>query len=933
MPLKLIHGPPNSGRAGLLRGAFVAALERDPVLVVPTVDDVFAFERELCAAGAALGGSAMTFGALFHTVATAGGVPPGAELSPAQRLRTVAVAVEARRGRLGPLRRSASRPGFARAFVRLLDELQAAGLDPEAVEASAGTLEGSAYLGDIAGLFSAYAEVRERTGRVDSHGIAREAIELLRRDGSFWGDRPVFLYGLDDLTPNQFELVAALAGLTEVTVALPFEEGNAALAARSRLLGELRERIGAAEEVTTAAQPGNTDSELLFHLARGFGAPGATPRAPDDDLLLLRSAGVRGEAEAIATEVSKLVAGGADPAAIAIALRDPARRGGAVAAALEANGVATALEAELPVAGTAVGGALVALLEAEFGTRRAADLLRYLRGPSGFSQGRVDWLERALRRGRIEDAEKALALWQGEEGEPPRDLLRLREAATRSPAALAAEIGKLAATMAARPLRGAGDGPALGQGDGLELRAAGAIAGALAELAELGPLAPGPAELAATIAALEFRVWSGPVEGRVRIASPYRLRAGRFDHVFVGSLQDGEFPRRDRGGDPFLSEAQRGSLGLEPRRDSEAEERYLFGVCLALPRRRLFLSYRDSDESGGAESRSPLLDEVRALLAPAPDGSSPDPVEEAITRSRGLARSRPAAGRGALGGRAGAGAGGARAGRRRRGAAGRGRRRGGSRRADRRQDRLRPRRRGRLARARPADQPGGDRVAGRGRRLRRHHAGGLRPLLLPLVRQPRARPAAARPGPRPAGPGRPHARVARPPIQGAPRRRPAPPPRLPPGLDRARARARRRGRGREGTRLPPGRAGDGAAGRAPAGALPHRRGGAGDGRLRALAAGGRLRRARGGRAADPGAGRLGAARGDRPGRPRARRPRPGHRLQAVGLGDAAGEVRGAGEAAAPSLPAGGGASTGERSRSAPSTTRCAGPRCGARAGW
>ena len=91
----------------------------------------------------------------------------------------------------------------------------------------------------------------------------------------------------------------------------------------------------------------------------------------------------------------------------------------------------------------------------------------------------------------------------------------------------------------------------------------------------------------------------------MRIASPYRLRAGRFDHVFVGSLQDGEFPRRDRGGDPFLAEAQRATLGLEPRRDSEAEERYLFRVCLALPRRRLFLSYRDSDENGGAEARSP----------------------------------------------------------------------------------------------------------------------------------------------------------------------------------------------------------------------------------------------------------------------------------------------------------------------------------------
>ncbi len=191
--------------------------------------------------------------------------------------------------------------------------------------------------------------------------------------------------------------------------------------------------------------------------------------------------------------------------------------------------------------------------------------------------------------------------------------------------------------MAARPLRDGGDGPALGRHDGFELRAAGAIAAALEELAELGPLAPRPEQLAATVAELEFRVWSGPVEGRVRIASPYRLRAARFDHVFVGSLQDGEFPRRDRGADPFLAESQRETLGLDPRRDTEAEERYLFGVCLALPRRRLFLSYRDSDENGAAEARSPLLDEVRALLAPAPDGAQPDPVEAAITRGRDLA--------------------------------------------------------------------------------------------------------------------------------------------------------------------------------------------------------------------------------------------------------------------------------------------------------
>jgi RecB family exonuclease len=638
VPLKLVYGPPNSGRAGVIRRDFAAVLDRDPILVVPTVDDVFAFERELSGGAALLGGAAMTFGGLFRTVATMAGAPAGAELSPAQRLRAVSVAIEGQRERLRPLRRSAGRPRFARALERLLGELQAAGVEPEEVEASAATLEGSAYLGDIAALYGGYEKVRQRTGRVDSHGIAREAIEQLRGNGSFWGERPVLLYGFDDLTEDQLDLVAALAARTQVTVALPYEEGSAALAARGRLLGQLRERFEDTEEVVTEADPGNTTSPLLFHLTIGFGAPRPKRAEVDDSLTLLRSAGTRAEAEAIAARVSRLVSGGADPAEIAIALRDPSRRGPEIAAALERNGIAVALEAEVPVAGTSVGGALIALLEAEFGARRASDFLRYLRGPSGFSPGRVDWFERTLRRRRVREAETALLLWQGEDGEPPRDLLRLREAARRSPAVLAAEVGALAGRMASRPLRDSGDGPSLPQGEGLELRAASEIASSLAALGELGSLAPEPRELAPLVEELDFRVWSGPVRGRVRIADPYRLRAARFDHVVVASLQDGEFPRRDRGGDPFLSDAQRETLGLDPRRDTEAEERYLFHACLALPRRSLVLSYRDSDEDGSATARSPLIDDVRALLSPAPDGTSPDPLEEEITVTRDLAR-------------------------------------------------------------------------------------------------------------------------------------------------------------------------------------------------------------------------------------------------------------------------------------------------------
>jgi len=638
MALNLILGPPNSGRRGLVLRRLEAAAESDPVLVVPTLDDVFSFERELCREGAALGLAAMTFGALFRTIATDAGAPPGPELSAAQRLRAIAVAVVARRRSLGPLRRSAERPGFARAFARLLDDLEDAGVGPEAVEAGTGTLEGSAYLSDIASLFAGYAEARERCGRIDRHEIARGAISLLRGDPSLWACRPLLLYGFDDLTPAQLDLVGELAERTEVTVALSFEAGDPVLEGRvGGLLEELRRRAAVGSEERTDPDPANTEDPTLFHLARSFGRAPPPALEPGDGLVLLRSAGVRGEAEAIAMEVARLVHGGADPAQIAVALRDPARRGPEIAAALESVGVAAALEVELPVAATAVGDSVLALLEAEFGRGRAGDLLRYLRGPSGVPAGMVDWFERTLRRERVGDAETALALWQASYGELPHDLRRLREAAAASDPALAAEVGRIATTIAARPLRTGEDGPMPPRGDGRELRAAGRIAEALAELAELGEMAPAAAELAGCVAELEFRVWSGPIEGRVRIASPYALRAERFDQVFVGSVQDGEFPRRDRGGDPFLSDAQRAALGLEPRHEAETEERYLFAACLALPRRRLFLSYRDSDENGGAEARSPLLDEVRALLAPAPEGELADQLEERLTRGRDLA--------------------------------------------------------------------------------------------------------------------------------------------------------------------------------------------------------------------------------------------------------------------------------------------------------
>src|SRR5690242_21458716 len=76
MGVKLIVGPPNSGRTGKTLAAFKSAAARDPVLVVPTVDDVERFEQELTREGkVVIGATVGTFDQLFRMVARATDAP------------------------------------------------------------------------------------------------------------------------------------------------------------------------------------------------------------------------------------------------------------------------------------------------------------------------------------------------------------------------------------------------------------------------------------------------------------------------------------------------------------------------------------------------------------------------------------------------------------------------------------------------------------------------------------------------------------------------------------------------------------------------------------------------------------------------------------------------------------------------------------------
>jgi ATP-dependent helicase/DNAse subunit B len=527
MGVRLIVGPPNSGRTGKTLAAFRTAAARDPVLVVPTVDDVERFEEELTRDGqVVIGAGVGTFDQLFALVARATDAPTGPALSRTQRLR---LAREAASGtELGLLAASSRRPGFAAALDELISELQAALVDPVDLRERAG--EAGRYEVEVASLYESYLRIRDELGLHDDHSLAAAATAALRERREAWGGRPVFLYGFDDLTQEQLELVRELAVGTEVTVALPWEDRESLTLARGALFAELRDLDGVSID-RLAAEPHFTRSSTLFEVERRFGERGHGESIENDGgVALLASAGELAEVEAVGGAVARLLSDGVPPGEIAIVLRDPRSAGPLYRRVLTRFDVPVAVQADLAAARTATGAGLLALLRAAVGGGGAAELLSYLRTPGVASPSMVDWFERRVLRGRRRTTDEALADWRGgENGESGlREITKLREAG--SGPALLREAGKQARWIAEAAVRRLG---AVAQEDrALELRTGAEIERALSELAELG-LPQSPQDVIAAVAELDVPMWRGPTEGRVRVISPYRARARRVAQIFV----------------------------------------------------------------------------------------------------------------------------------------------------------------------------------------------------------------------------------------------------------------------------------------------------------------------------------------------------------------------------------------------------------------
>ena len=635
MGLELIVGPPNSGRAVEIRERIERQLDREPVLVVPTADDATRFERDLCGrSGATLGVAIRTFASLFEDAARAAALDLPPALSAPQRLALVRAAVDATELRL--LRRSSSRPGFAPALDSLIAELQAGLVAPADLDLHALALDDGDYERELAALYGAYEQLRERAGRSDAGSRARATISALRARPRDWGARPVLIYGFDDLTRAQLELIAILHAAADVVVAVNYADRDA-LSARAALQAQLADELGVERTVELDHDASYTECASLRHLDRNLFEPRADRVEIDGGVTLLESAGELGEAEAIGAEIATLLNSGEPPDSIAVVVRDPARRGPLLGRVFRRLEIPAAVEASTPLAGTAVGRSLVALCRAQAENDPAA-LLAHLRADPSTPPGIADKLELGIRRDRPETLEQAIGHWQA----PPRHLAAVRRAGRgaarmRALAGIARALAEAPHAEAA-PLAGEVASAPGTPFDPVEQRAAVTCAELCTELAEIGELPgcepPDLVEAAEAIESATVRLWRGTAEGRVRILDPYRVRAGRARHLFCAGLQEGEFPRRSAG-DPLLGDDRRAKLGIEAltRRDALDEERYLFHACVSRPTDNLYLSWQAADDDGAPAARSPFVDEVLDLLGP-----DPATTEERLTRRRGLER-------------------------------------------------------------------------------------------------------------------------------------------------------------------------------------------------------------------------------------------------------------------------------------------------------
>jgi ATP-dependent helicase/DNAse subunit B len=612
MALTLLAGPANAGKVALLLERYLAALPREPILIVPNGSDIDRVERELLAeCGALMGGQIGTFDHLFQRLAREdGGSKPVA--TDAQRALIVRRVIS--RARLNGWTRSASFTGFAEALAATLGELESGLVDVSELE------------GDLAGVYGEYRAELDRLELWDRDLERRAAVERLGAELDAWDGRPVFAYGFEDLTGAQWALLQALAGRSDVTVSLPYEPGRPAFASLERTAADLSEL--ARPRIEELPPRRDVRPPALAHLERALFSELVAAAPPVDGALrFFEGAGRRGALELVAEELLHLIRAGTPPEQIALVCPSVERYRAPLATAFGSLGIPYGVEGQIRFDQTPFGRALLGLLRFTWQGGGRADLYRFLRSPySGVSRASVDWLEGRLRGRAVATSERTEEeTIRLRDGHPLPPLELLRNATT--PLASVRDVSR----FMLRASYGL-ETPPVGDDSRQDLRAfeaAGRLVDELEGWLTLGGSLT-PDEIVAALERAPVRA-GGPADpGRVDVVDLLRARTRRYEVVFVLGLEEGTLPRREQTS-PFLDDDARRELDTRLRQarlarpDAVARDRYLFYTACTRATRRLYLVREAATDEGSPRQPSPFWDEARDLF-------DADDVRRATTR-------------------------------------------------------------------------------------------------------------------------------------------------------------------------------------------------------------------------------------------------------------------------------------------------------------
>jgi ATP-dependent helicase/DNAse subunit B len=591
--LSLVVGPANAGKVALLLERYLARLDDEPVLIVPTRSDVDRVERDLLArCGCLFSGSIGTFDDLFDRLAT--------ERRPvatdAQRALIARRALQS--AHLNGYARSARTSGFADTLLQTLGEIES------------GLLEPGDLAGDLGGLYAAYRAALDRLGLWDRDLLRRRAAERLQSDLDAWHGEPVFAYGFEDLTGAEWSLLEALAGRADVVVSLPYEPARVAFGSLRRTADDLS-TLAAGHIDELPPRSSQYQHPALAHLERALFEE-SPPPAPDLDAAVrfYEGAGARGTLELVADELLALVRAGTPPEQIALVAPSLEAWRAPLETVLGGLGIPYAVESRVRLGSTAFGHALLQLLRYAWADGGRRELFAFLRSPySGLARSSVDYVEGRLRGRAIHTPARVEEEAERLREAPITALAELR--AARTPAAGVRTVIRFM-LRAAYGL----DAPPAGETSRLDLRAYDAVARLLDELEGLASLGE-PLDAGDVLAALEraeVRQASAHETGRIAIVDLLRARTRRFEIVFVLGLEEGSLPRRGLSS-PFLDDDARRALGARLERpDAVSRDRYLFYSACTRATRRLYLVREAATDDGAPREASPFWDEVAAVF-------------------------------------------------------------------------------------------------------------------------------------------------------------------------------------------------------------------------------------------------------------------------------------------------------------------------------